>query len=89
MLGSIDEIEVPKSKTFELHLSTGVRFDEDGQYHICIDSDTCNCSELCPHYIRKSNITYFQSMDEEYKNCYSIGFYIVDKGLFYPNLIKE
>lgn len=85
MLGYFVEAEVPKSKTFELHLDE-CWYDEDGQQHICIDSDSCNCSELCPHYIRKSNIIYFQSMDE---NCYTIGCYILDNGLFSPNLYKE
>lgn len=89
MLGSIVEIEVPKSKTFELYLDSGVWFDEEGQYHTCIDSDSCNCSEINPHYIRKSNIIYFQSMDDEHSNCYTIGCYILDNGLFCPSLYKE
>ncbi|MDE7435026.1 MAG: hypothetical protein K2N01_04285 [Lachnospiraceae bacterium] len=89
MLGYIVEIEVPKGKTFELDLGTGVWFDEDGQYHICMDSDICDCNETFPRYIRKDNIIYFQSMDEEHKNCYTIGLYIVDKGLFSPGPYKQ
>lgn len=87
ILGDFCETEVPKGKTFELHLDN-VWFDKNGQYHICTDGDNCDCKEYCPQYIRKNNIIYFQSMDEEHKDYYSIGIYIVDDGLFFPELYK-
>lgn len=88
MIGTFEEVQIPDGKTFELHLQN-VWFDEDGQYHTCTDTDICECNATLPQYIRKDNIIYFQSMDEAHKNTYSICYYIVDKGLFYPELYKQ
>lgn len=88
MLGDFCEIDVPNGKTFELHLDEAW-YDEDGQYHICTDINECDCKETLPKYIRKNNTIYFQSMDEEHKNCHTITAYISDNGLFFPVLYKE
>lgn len=88
ILGSFCEIEVPTGKTFELQLSDYTWFDEEGQYHLC-NGDNCECDTSSPKYIRKDNIIYFQLMVEEYKNCYTIGMYIVDGGIFFPDLYKD
>lgn len=89
MIGDFSEIEVPNGKTFELHLSDYVWYDKDGQYHApCNGNDNCNCSDSCPKYIRKDNVIYFQSMDELHKDCYTIGAYIVDDGVFFPTFYK-
>ena len=88
ILGIFYEIEVPKGKTFELHLNDYAWFDEEGQYHLCND-DNCECDTSSPKYIRKDNIIYFQSMDEEHKYFYTIGMYIVQNGIFVPTLYKE
>lgn len=87
ILGQFFKIEVPKGKTFKLQLSEYAWFDEEGQYHLC-NGDNSQCSSLCPKYIRKDNIIYFQSMDAEHSNCYTIRYYIVEDGLFAPNLYK-
>lgn len=96
MIGSFYEIEVPKSKTFNLFLKNeystlneGNVFNEDGFYHYCINYDNCDCDKNnFGKYVRKDNIIYFQSMDEEHKDCYTIGYYIVEGGLFTPELYK-
>ncbi len=87
MLGQFFKIEVPKGKTFKLQLSEYAWFDGEGQYHLC-NGDNCQCSDSSPKYIRKDNIIYFQSMDTEHSNCYTIGYYIVEDGLFAPELYK-
>lgn len=87
ILGDFREIEVPNGKTFKLQLSEYNWYDEEGQYHLC-NGDNCQCSGSIPKYVRKDNIIYFQSMDEEHKDCYTIGCYIVDDGLFAPELYK-
>lgn len=88
MLGDFTEIEVPQGKTFELQINDA-RYDKEGQYHLlCEGSDNCDCSNFYPKYIRKDNIIYFQSMDEEHKNYYTINLYIVDNGLFCPTFYK-
>lgn len=87
MLGKFFQTTVPNGKTFKLQLSDYVWFDEEGQYHLC-NGDNCQCSGSCPKYVRKDNIIYFQSIDEEHSNCYTIGYYIVDDYLFMPELYK-
>lgn len=87
MIGDFREIEVPKGKSFKLQLSDYAWYDEEGQYHVC-NGENCQCNESSPKYIRKDNIIYFQSMDEEYKDCYTIACYIVEDGLFAPELYK-
>ena len=88
MLGDFSEIEVPNGKTFELQINDA-RYDKEGQYHLlCDGSDNCDCSNSYPKYIRKDNIIYFQSMDEEHKDCYTINLYIVEDGLFSPMYYK-
>lgn len=87
MIGDFREIEVPKGKTFKLQLSDYAWYDEEGQYHVC-NGENCQCNESSPKYVRKDNIIYFQSMDEDHKNCYTIACYIVDGGLFFPELYK-
>lgn len=87
ILGQFFKIEVPKGKTFKLQLSEYAWFDEEGQFHLC-NGDNCQCSDSSPKYVRKDNIIYFQSMDDEHSNCYTIGYYIVDDGLFTPQLYK-
>jgi len=89
MLGNFTEIEVPSGKTFELQLNDSVWYDKDGQYHLCANTGSCDCSDNWPQYIRKKNIIYFQSMDKEHKNCYTIQVYITDAGLFAPEMYKE
>lgn len=88
VLGTLYKTEVPKGKTFELHLNDYIWFDKKGQYHLCGGSGNCDCSESCPKYIRKNNIVYFQSMDEAHRDCYTIKAYIVNDGLFFPELYK-
>lgn len=87
MIGGLYEVKVPDGKTFKLQLSSYAWFDEEGQYHMC-NGDNCKCSDSSPKYVRKNNIIYFQSMDTEHRNCYTIGYYIVDDGLFTPELYK-
>lgn len=87
ILGQFFKIEVPKGKTFKLQLSEHAWFDEEGQYHLC-NGDNCQCSDSIPKYVRKDNLIYFQSMDEEHKDCYIIVYYIVEDGLFTPELYK-
>ena len=87
MLGEIFKTKVPNGKTFKLQLSAYVWFDEEGQYHL-YNGDNCQCSGSSPKYVRKDNIIYFQSMDDEYSNCYTIGYYIIDNYLFTPELYK-
>jgi len=97
MLGCFYETEVPKGKTFNLFLKNehftlneGNVFDEEGFHHYCINYDDCTCDKNnFIQYIRKDNIIYFQSMDEENRNCYTIGMYIVKNGIFIPELYKE
>lgn len=97
MLGSFDEIEVPKGKTFNLFLKNkqstlneGNVFDDKGNLHYCINQDDCTCDKTnFIQYTRKDNIIYFQSMDEEHKKYYTIGMYIVEDGIFTPQLYKE
>ncbi len=97
ILGGFYEIEVPKGKTFNLFLKNehstlneGNVFDEEGFYHYCINYDDCTCDKNnFIQYIRKDNIIYLQSMDEEHKNCYTIDRYIVENGMFIPELYKE
>ena len=84
MLGDFYKIEVPSGKTFKLQLNDYAWYDEKGQYHMLCDGNKCEC----PKYIRKDNIIYFQSMDEKHKDCYTIRLYIVDDGLFTPELYK-
>lgn len=88
ILGSFYEIEVPKGKTFELHLNDYVWFDEEGQYHLC-NGDNYECDTSSPKYVRKDNIIYFKSMDKNHKDSYKIGMYIVEDGIFIPQLYKE
>ena len=89
MLGNFYECTIPKGKTFYLKPDDlAFWFDEEGQYHICTDIPECECNTNLPQYVRKDNIIYFQSMSEEYKNTYSIGAYIVDQGIFFPELYK-
>lgn len=96
MIGNFYEIEVPKGKTFNLlykneysTLNEGNVFNEDGFYHYCINYDNCDCDKNnFGKYVRKDNIIYFQSMDDEHSNCYTIRYYIVEDGLFAPNLYK-
>ncbi len=97
MLGGFYETEIPKGKTFNLFLKNehstlneGNVFDEEGFHHYCINYDDCTCNKNnFIQYIRKDNIIYFQSMDEEHKNYYTIGMYIVENGMFIPELYKE
>ena len=96
ILGQFFKIEVPKGKTFNLFLKNeystlneGNVFNEDGFYHYCINYENCDCDKNnFGKYVRKDNIIYFQSMDEEHKDCYIIGYYIVKDGLFTPELYK-
>ena len=96
ILGQFFKIEVPKGKTFNLFLKNeystlneGNVFNEDGFYHYCINYENCDCDKNnFGKYVRKDNIIYFQSMDEERKDCYIIGYYIVKDGLFTPELYK-
>ncbi len=90
MLGNFYECTFPEGKTFNLKSDDfDFWFDEEGQYHLCIDTTECDCITNCPQYIRKDNIIYFQSMSEEHKNTYSIGAYIVEGGVFFPELYKS
>lgn len=97
ILGEFYEAEVPKDKTFSLFLKNqgstlneGNVFDEKGSYHYCTNYNNCTCDkDGFIHYKRKDNIIFFQSMDEEHKDCYSVDIYIVDDGLFFPELYKE
>ncbi len=89
MLGNLYEITIPGGKTFSLKSDDlAFWFDEEGQYHLCLDVSECDCKVSCPQYVRKGDIIYFQSMDEEHKNTYTIGAFIVDNGLFFPELYK-
>lgn len=86
MLGDLYKAQIPDGKTFELKTnSSPFWFDKDGQYHICSKLSECDCTISCPQYTRKGNIIYFQSDDQ---NTYSIGFYVLDEGLFAPKLHK-
>lgn len=88
MLGGFYKVEVPIGKTFELQLNDYAWFDEEGQYHLC-NGDNCECDTSSPKYVRKDNIIYFQSMDENHKDSYTIGMYIVEDGIFIPEFYKE
>lgn len=90
MLGNFYECTFPEGKTFNLKSDNFTFwFDEEGQYHLCTDTAKCDCITNCPQYIRKDDIIYFQSMSKEYKNTYSIGAYIVEQGIFFPELYKS
>lgn len=78
MLGTFYSAEIPDDKYFDIQLNDYCWFDKEGQYHLC-DGTNCQCDTSCPKYIRKNNIIYFQSMDEEHKDCYIIGMYVVDE----------
>ena len=105
MLGSLYEIEVPTGKTFDLVIPTPSDnwtgsypnaanvFDKNGFYHSCLDITNCNDTEynhigIYYKYIRKNDIVYFIDPDIENMN-YQILYYIVDGGLFFPQLYKE
>lgn len=105
MLGSLYEIEVPTGKTFDLVIPTpsdnwtgsypnaGNVFDKNGFYHSCLDITNCNDTEdnhigIYYKYIRKNDIVYFIDPDIENMN-YQILYYVVDSGLFFPQLYKE
>lgn len=104
MLGSLYEIEIPTGKTFNLIIPTpsdkwtgsypnaAYVFDENGVYHSCLDTTNCNDTEenhmgIYYKYVRKDNIIYFIDPSVE-DMSYHILYYIVDDGLFFPELYK-
>ena len=105
MLGGLYEIEIPTGKTFDLVIPTPSDnwtgsypnaanvFDKNGFYHSCLDTTNCNDTEenhigIYYKYIRKNDIIYFIDPDIENMN-YQILYYVVDGGLFFPQLYKE
>lgn len=96
--------EIPNGKTFDLIIPTPNEnwtgsypnaadvFDKNGFYHSCLDITDCNCTEenhigLYYKYVRKNNIIYFIDPSAERVN-WQILYYIVDDGLFIPELYK-
>lgn len=105
MLGGLYEIEIPTGKTFDLVIptpsdnwtgsypNTANVFDKNGFYHSCLDTTNCNDTEenhigIYYKYIRKNDIIYFTDTDTENMD-YQILYYVVDGGLFFPQLYKE
>lgn len=104
MLGALYEIEVPTGKTFDLIIPTpsnnwtgsypnaAYLFDKNGILHSCLDTTNCNDTEenhmgIYYKYIRKNDIIYF--IDPSVKDMnYQILYYVVDNGLFYPELYR-
>lgn len=104
MLGGLYELEIPSGKTFDLIIPTpsdswtgsypneAIVFNKDGFYHVCLDATNCNDTEedylgIYYKYIRKKDVIYFvdPSIDDM---DYQILYYIVDDGLFSPELYK-
>lgn len=105
MLGGLYELEIPSGKTFDLVIPTPSDnwagsypnaanvFDKNGIYHSCLDITKCEDTEenhmgVYYQYVRKNNLIYF--IDPSISDMdYQILYYIVDDGLFYPELYKQ
>lgn len=105
MLGGLYELDIPSGKTFDLVIPTPSDnwagsypnaanvFDKNGIYHSCLDITKCEDTEenhmgVYYKYVRKNNLIYF--IDPSVTDMdYRILYYIVDKGLFYPELYKQ
>lgn len=105
MLGKIFFEEIPNKKTFDLTIPTPSDnwagsypnaanvFDKNGYYHSCLDITNCEDTEdnhvgLYYKYICKNSIIYFIDPSVEGMN-WQILYYIVEDGLFAPELYKE
>lgn len=104
MLGGLYETEIPAGKIFDLVIPTpsdswtgsypnaAYVFDKKGIYHYCLDITSCNDIKgenkgIYYKYIRRNDIIYF--IDPSIENMdYQILCYIVDDGLFFPELYK-
>lgn len=101
MLGTYYQAEISDDKTFNLVIPTPIDdtypnaanvFDEDGNYHSCLDYTDCKDTEeehmgVFYKYVRKGNLIYFEDLINN--NYYQILYYVVDNGLFYKECIKE
>lgn len=105
MLGGLYEIDIPSGKTFDLVIPTPSDnwagsypnaanvFDKNGIYHSCLDITKCEDTEenhmgVYYKYVRKNNLIYY--IDPSITDMdYQILYYIIDNGLFYPELFKE
>lgn len=93
MLGYFFQIDVPKSKVFDLfiknvesELNEGNVFNEEGLYHYCTNYD--NCTDDSNNYIKyKKKDNYIYQSDDN--GNWTILFYIVEDGLFSKQFIKE
>lgn len=101
---SFIKTEIPNGKTFDLIIPTPSEnwtgsypnaanvFDKNGFYHSCLDITNCNDTEdnhvgLYYKYVCKNNIIYFIDPSVEGMN-WQILYYIVEDGLFAPELYK-
>lgn len=104
MLGEIIFEKIPTKKTFDLIINTprenwtgsypneAIVFDKNGFYHDCLDITNCNDTEenhvgIYYKYVRKNDLIYFIDPSVKDKD-YQILYYIVDDGLFFPELYK-
>lgn len=104
MLGELYITKVPSGNKFDLIIPTPSEnwtgsypnaayvFDKNGFYHSCLDTAKCNDTEkdhmgVYYKYIRKNNLIYFIDPSVENMN-YQILYYIVDDGVFFPELYK-
>ena len=104
MLGEIIFEKIPSQKTFDLiiptpnenwtgsHPNEAIVFKKDGYYHSCLDTTNCNDTEenhigIYYKYICKDDLIYFIDPSVENMN-YQILYYIVEDGLFTPELYK-
>lgn len=103
MLGEFYEAKIPYRKKFDLkikyknfeydddddyYINPGILFNKNGYFHYCNDVDNCKCNPNDEFkffiYKRIGNYIY-----ERYDGQWSIAFYIVDDGIFYPEYYKE
>lgn len=104
IIGTFYEVKIPSENKFDLVIPTPSDnrtgsypnaanvFNKNGFYHSCLDITNCNDTEdnhvgLYYKYVCKNNIIYFIDPSVEGMN-WQILYYIVEDGLFTPELYK-